>query len=492
MITINTSPAANRIILDGNNTTISVTSTNGAGHYFRALIFIDGALFDTQSWSRKNAYTAEKNFKKLYNAYFATAFNPTFTAGITEQTSLKKQVNITIQELLMADDSVVDTLSLPTFFILYNSKPVTFVDTVKAAFLGITADKIIIPANGKISIPFYTNASAETVVVELKDNFNTVINTVTIPSATAKKVFVYNYDLSAAAPLVNNTIYFILTITVGATTITKPFRYIEYPDFQIKEIAYLNTFGFFVYAYLDGQMSIDNSLSIETYEQLNGSDKIIEINEDLTYTINSGSLLSSEKAIMNEIVNALEAKLFFNGEWIDMVGRTKKVKEYQERLNNYSENLQFSVSRNLDIENTWSDEAGEESEVPTDSSAPPVSSEAPISSTPPSESSAPPTESSEPPPTESRIVLDSVAVSTTGVFPPEGQFCVDVAMTLLEGYLPDDVILVITPDGGSPTESTFAVAFPIKFCSFVPGDYSLYIEEVGTGLFSNTIFFTIP
>lgn len=174
-----------------------------------------------------------------------------------------------------------------------------------------------------------------------------------------------------------------------------------------------------------------------------------------------------------------------------MVGRTKN-KEYQERLNNYSENLQFSVSRNLDIENTWSDEAGEESEVPTDSSAPPVSSEAPISSTPPSESSAPPTESSEPPPTESRIVLDSVAVSTTGVFPPEGQFCVDVAMTLLEGYLPDDVILVITPDGGSPTESTFAVAFPIKFCSFVPGDYSLYIEEVGTGLFSNTIFFTIP
>lgn len=481
MITINTSPAANRIILDGNNTDISVTSTNGAGYYFRALIFINGELFDTQSWSRKDAYTAEKNLKKLYNAYFATAFSSTFTPGVTAQTHLKKQVNITIQELLMDNDSVVDTLSLPTFFILYNSKPVTFIDTVKAAFLGMTADKIIIPANGKISIPFYTNASAETVVIELKDNFNTIIDTVTIPSDTAKKVFLYNYDLSAAAPLINNTIYFILTITVGATTITKPFRHIEYPDFDIKEIAYLNTFGFFVYAYLDGQMSIDNSLAIETYEQLNGSDKIIEINEDLSYTINSGSLLGSEKAIMTEIVNALEAKLFFNGEWLDMVGRTKKVKEYQDRLNNYSENLQFAVTRNPDIANTWEDDPGEESEVPTDSSLVPQSSVAPISSTPPRDSSEPP----------ASITLVSVEVS--GFLPVEvGYFCLDVTIALLEGYTPDDVIIVITPDGGSPEERTVAVEYPIHICSWVPGDYSMYVKEVGTEYSSNTILFTIP
>ena len=45
----------------------------------------------------------------------------------------------------------------------------------------------------------------------------------------------------------------------------------------------------------DGQMSIDNGLSGETYEQQDGTDKTIEINEDFSYSINNGSLLLSEK-----------------------------------------------------------------------------------------------------------------------------------------------------------------------------------------------------
>lgn len=383
----------------------------------------------------------------------------------------------------MSDDTVVDTLSLPVFFILYNAKPVSFADTIKAAFLGLNAAKLLIPATGKISVPFYANTNSETIVVELKDNFGTVINTVTVASSTAKKIFLYNYDLSAALPLVNNTIYFILTITVGASTITKPFRYIEFPDYDIKEIAYLNKFGFYVYAYLDGQMSIDNALSGETYEQLDGTDKTIEINEDFSYSINTGSLLLSEKETMREIVNALDAKLFYNGEWLDMVNRTKKIKDYQDRLNNYSENLLFSVNRNPNIANSGLVTPGEESEAPADSSTPPVSSEATTSSEPPVSSE---------PPTEARITLDSVTEQPNELDPsPEGQSCINISITLQAGYTPDDVIVVLTPDGGPPQEFTMAVDFPIFLCSFDAGDYSMYIKEVDTDLMSNTVFFTI-
>ena len=88
MITINQSPTTNRIILDGNNTVISLTSTNGAGYYFRATIFIDGELFDTQLVP-KRCFHNRKGFEKLYNAYFETVFPTTFTAGISEQTYLK-------------------------------------------------------------------------------------------------------------------------------------------------------------------------------------------------------------------------------------------------------------------------------------------------------------------------------------------------------------------------------------------------------------------
>jgi hypothetical protein len=324
------------------------------GHYFRALISIDEELFDTQSWSRFDNYSATKNLRYLYKAYFETVFTTTFTPGVTEQTHLKKKVSITIEERLMADDSLVTSIDLPEFYILHNIKPVSFSDTTKIQLLGINADKILVPVNGKISIPVYTNTAAESVVITLKDNFNTVIDTQTIASATAKKVHLYNYDL-ANHTFATNTIYFILSVTVGSTTLTQAFRYLQFPDYEIKEIAYLNNFGFFVYAYLDGRMSIDNGLSSETYDQENGTEKIIEINEDFTYTINTGSLLASEKETINQIVNALEAKLYFNGEWIDMTGRTKKIKDYEDRLNNYSESLVFGVKRNPSVANDFYD-----------------------------------------------------------------------------------------------------------------------------------------
>lgn len=355
MITINQTPVLNRVILDGNDTVVSITSSNGAGYYFRAVIFIDDVLFDTQSWSRKDAYTCEKNLKKLYNAYFEQVFSETFTAGITEQTHLKKKVSILIEERLMADDSVVQSVDLPDFYILYNAKPIAFTDTTKVAFLGYTADKYLISSTGKISVPIYSNTAAETIVVTLKDNFNTVVNTVTVASATAKKVHLYNFDFSAWT-FATNTIYFTLTVTVGSTTITKVFRYLSLPDYPVKEIAFLNNFGFYQYAYIDGQLSIDNALTSDDYTKADGTDRIIEINEEFTYTLNSGSLLGSEKGLLSEIANALDTKIFLNNTWIDMVSKIKKLNLFQDRKNNYSESLSFSVKPKNNIANEFYDE----------------------------------------------------------------------------------------------------------------------------------------
>jgi hypothetical protein len=350
MIIINTAPAKSRILLDGNNTVISITSSNGFGHYFRALIYINGTLFDTQSWSRKNEFTAEKDLKKLYNAYFESIFESAFTSGINEQTHLLKTVSIIIQEKLMSNDNIVQSVSLPEFYIMYNNKPVSFLDTTKIQFLGLEADKILMPVNGKITVPFFANTNAETVLVTLKDNFNSTINSQTILSSTAKKVFLYNYDLSDFTFSANTT-YFILSITVGSTTITKAYRYLKYPDFEVKEIAFLNNYGYYVYAYLDGQMSSDNLLEIDNYDDASGSEKTIEINEECVYTINTGSLIKSEKAIIKQIVNSLDFKLSINSEWINMVSRTKKIKDYQDRLNNYSESLSFGVKLNATVYN---------------------------------------------------------------------------------------------------------------------------------------------
>lgn len=352
MITINSAPIQDKILLDANDSIISITSSNGIGYYFRVKIFIDTVFFDEQSWSRKDDTTAEKNLKKLYSAYYETIFNPAFANGLTQQNHLLKKVSIVINEHSIGDDSLVQTISLSDFYFMYNVKPIYFIDDNSFQFLGINPDVFQIPTNGKISLPFLVNTNNEIVKVELKDNTGAIIDSIIIPAFTDKRVYLYNFDLSTIA-LSANILYLTLYITVGASSFSKIFKVLKFPKFPIKEIAFLNNFGFWIYVYLDGQLSIDNNLDIKTYEELDTTEKVFEINEKQTYSINTGALLTSEKDIINQIATALEAKIVLNSEWISMINSTKKINKYKDRNNLYTESLTFSVKQNQSIPNSF-------------------------------------------------------------------------------------------------------------------------------------------
>src|SRR5690606_17739057 len=115
MITALSTPGSGRILPDANNTVIKIQSTNGEGYYFRAKIYIDNVFFDEQGWSRIDLYTATKDLKKLYNAYYQTIFTDTFQNQLTEQTHLIKQVKIVVEEYSIETDVLVDSLELPVF-----------------------------------------------------------------------------------------------------------------------------------------------------------------------------------------------------------------------------------------------------------------------------------------------------------------------------------------------------------------------------------------
>lgn len=354
MITINQSPDENCVLLDANNTLISITSDNGLGYYFRVFISINDMLFDEQSWSRKDDFTAEKDLKKLYNAYFETIFNPNFTNGLNIQNHLKKKVSILIQEYKIEDGTMVQDLKFPDYFIIYNVKPVYFNDEIPIQFLGIDPDILQIPFTGKISIPFMFNVSKGKVIVELFDNNDNLIDQQIIPEAISKTAFLYSFDIATVANILpRNILYLKLRITPESTgtSLEKIFRLMQFPKYKIKEIAFLNNFGYWIYAYLDGQLAIDNNLDINQYQELDGTDKIFEINEKQNYTINTGPLLGSEKAIANQIVNALEAKILLNNEYISMINATKKISIYKDNNNLYSDNLVFSVKKNNSVSN---------------------------------------------------------------------------------------------------------------------------------------------
>lgn len=350
MITINSEPIQDSILLDANNTLISITSDNGVGFYFRAKISIDNVFFDEQSWSRKDDFTAEKDLKKLYSAYYETIFNTIFANGLTQQLHLIKKVSIIIEERDIDTDGLAQSKVLNDFYFMYNAKPVPFTSSTKLQFLGVNPDILQIPIDGKISMPFMVNANNETILVELKDDSGITVDSQNIAAFTDKRVYLYNFDLSSIA-LSPTKLFLTLKITVGVTALTKVFRIFKYPKFQIKEITFLNNFGFWIYTYLDGQLSIDDSLDVKVYEEFDNTEKVYEINEKQNYTINTGALLTSEKDIVHQIVTALEAKIFLNSEFISMINATKKISQYKDRNNLYAENLTFSVKQNNSVPN---------------------------------------------------------------------------------------------------------------------------------------------
>lgn len=350
MITIVSSPASNRVLLDANNTEITITSTNGNGYYFRAKIYINDVLFDEQGWSRQDEFTAVKDLVKLYNAYFSSVFVPFSANGLAEQTALKKKVSIVIEERNLSTDAVSATATLPDFYFMYNAVPAHFSDSDKIKVLGISATVNQVPDTGKMIIPFYVNATAEAVSVTVKDNFGTTLNTQTISTFTGKKVFLYQFDLSEVT-LANNTLYFEAVISCGETTQTLQYRLIRFPNFAIKEIWFENNFGYFLPAYFDGEMKNENNLTISDYQQKDGSSVIFEIQEEATYTINTGYLLEDEKAIVNQVINSLEVWFLVNNNWQKINTKTKKQLEYRDSQNSYEEDLNFSFMKTGKISN---------------------------------------------------------------------------------------------------------------------------------------------
>ncbi len=357
MITVIKSPALNRVLLDANNTEVVIQSTNGSGFYFRALIYVDDVFFDEQGWSRKNDYTASKDLVKLYNAYFETILTVYGSDGLVEQTHLKKKFKITIQEISLSTGADIDTVDLPEFYFMYNANPVYFDDSTKVQFLGAIPPVLLIPTDGKIVVPFYIKAIDESATVQLKDNFGNIINTQNTPSFNGKKVFIYSFDLSPVV-LVKDTLYFELSFSCGLTTIIKTYKLIRFPDFPVKEIYFKNNFGYYIPAYFDGEFEIQDSLTVNDYQKADSTKEVYEINEEATYTINTGSLLQNERLIVNQIANSHEILLKVNSQWRKIQPATKKILEYRDKKHSYAQELAFSFVKNGKVSNYYDTEEG--------------------------------------------------------------------------------------------------------------------------------------
>lgn len=343
-------PFPGNVLLDGNNTTIVVQSSNsGTAFYFRAEIYIDNVLFDTQSWSRKDNFIAEKNLRYLYNAYFNTQFQEAFTNGLVEVTDLKKEVKIIIKEYAIADDTLAQTLELPIFHILFNTNSVLFDDSQSLTILGLDTNYFQIPSQGTIVIPFFANTNNENITAVTELDTGTVLNTETLTASTDKKVYLYTFTLPEIAYA---NLYVKVGITVGGSAnqsfIFKVFRN---PTYNVKQIVFKNNFGFYIPTYFSGEFSSENNYKVDIYENFDYSETIFNIEQNAVYKINTNYLNTQELPIVNQINNALEAFFKDASGYNPINTATKKTVTAQDREHLFNNELNFTFKKGLPKDN---------------------------------------------------------------------------------------------------------------------------------------------
>lgn len=349
MIQVINFPPENRYLLDGNNTQITVTSDNADG-YFRAKIYIDDALFDEQGWSRKDDFTATKDLLYLYNAYFKPYFLGSFTTGLLEQTNFKKKVSIVIEEKDIDTDVLLGTVTLPDFYLLYNVKSEIFNDINKLYIFGLKAEHMNMKKDGTIVIPFYANAETEDVKVTIYDDLENILHTQTIAAVNGKKVFIYTLNLSEVT-VISSVLYLRAKIEVGAETTEKYYNVLRLPNYEVKEVVFQNNFGYYIPAYFDGDFEDVSGMKVQSYERYDTSTAVYAVEEDGTYTINTGGLSTREKEIVKEIANSIDCYFNNNGNYIRVNTATKKATNLKSRLNIYSEDLVFTFRAGLPFTN---------------------------------------------------------------------------------------------------------------------------------------------
>lgn len=349
MIQVINFPPENRYLLDGNNTQITVTSDNADG-YFRAKIYIDDALFDEQGWSRKDDFTATKDLLYLYNAYFKPYFLGSFTTGLLEQTNFKKKVSIVIEEKDIDTDVVIGTVTLPDFYLLYNVKSELFNDINKLYVFGLKAEHMNMKKDGTIVIPFYANAETEDVKVTIYDDLDNILHTQTIADVNGKKVFIYTLNLSEVT-VISSVLYLRAKIEVGTESTEKFYNVLRLPNYEVKEVVFQNNFGYYIPAYFDGDFEDVSGMKVQSYERYDTSTAVYAVEEDGTYTINTGGLSTREKEIVKEIANSIDCYFNNNGKYVNVNTATKKATNSKSRLNIYAEDLVFTFSAGLPFAN---------------------------------------------------------------------------------------------------------------------------------------------
>jgi hypothetical protein len=318
MIIIVKQPKTGAVFLNTNPLFIELSSAAGVGHYFEAIINVNGVFFTKQLWGKISDTASSVDLKFLFNDFFTNSFNQVIATGLLQYQSLQKTITITINEINTISEAVVNTINLNTFYVFSSFNRLDFNHTINLQSLSEKSTRYKLTRNGVISIPFWsTEATFNVTVLDgLIEIYNTDFTT------QPKGAFTFNLKLSeeviAGAKVVVN-------ITSGVKSLQTTIDLIDVVPYNVEKLYYRNNFNVFEYIEFFGLTIQQKAPKKTLFKRFDDTTDIVENEVKDTFKINTGFLLPEDFAMVDAINDAKHIYYAINNNFVECIPITKRI-----------------------------------------------------------------------------------------------------------------------------------------------------------------------
>ncbi|WP_416440512.1 hypothetical protein ACH3O9_11430 [Leeuwenhoekiella sp. A16] len=305
MITLKRHPKEGRVLLNNNPCVVIAQVDPDPQVYYRVVITVNEDEQFEESWS-KISDRLEIDLRHFYTNRFPAQSYDLSTSTITKVNEPLIQINLTINEYALADDSLISTQDVPQFFMLETFMPDVFDDSAKLKLLGSTIKDRWVHQFSVIRVMFYFNNSIASKIryTLVNDQHENLI------VKEINEISPGIYMLQLKLDIVNLTKVNYLQIgdeTKNYEQIVLRLKDISY--YSATPILYKNIHGAFVSADLFGETSIEYPHERESYQLNDDSYATYQVTTSTAIQINTGHLYQSQIQLLKNINESREVFL---------------------------------------------------------------------------------------------------------------------------------------------------------------------------------------
>lgn len=346
MITIVKAPIENAVFLAANPLKIEIESNEVPGHYFTVSISINDVHFDTQGWSKFNDVTCIIDLEEMFSNIFSNTFTEISETQLAHHSDLLKKINIRVEEFFTTDNTVINYVDLPAFYVLNTTISQNFNHTVNLQKLSHLSNTIKLQPTSNYSLPIWINS--DTITVQLLENDIALLNQT--HNNLTKGAYSLNFKLSDYNFTENELT---IRITNAETVLEQQIIFHNDIMYEISQLYFKNHFAIFEYIEIFGSRKSTNSFTRKKYSLSDNTEYVANTITKPTHKIYTGYLFDFEIPILEAVNYASEIYYNKNNSFIAVIPISKKAMLFNNIADSFDDYIELQENISPTIEDSF-------------------------------------------------------------------------------------------------------------------------------------------